>query len=457
LTQFTRSGWKTSKIARFYRSPKKLYATSVMMPQIRSSVAPAAFDEADTIGYAWMVHYKGPLVYPEDITFRFWGHGDDVMVVRVNGEVVLNASWPDDNRGTYLIGGTWQSSSADSRRFYFGNNLAVVGDWITLKAGEPQDMEVIIGEVPGGAFCTYLVVEVEGEEYERNRQGAPILPMFKTEEPSLDLVDAISAHLVPEEASITNGPVFRDFASSGISRPVPEEVETPEPEMPAETSMRRWTGTTGKSIEAEYLSMVAGQAVLRNAGGKQLKIPVEQLSAEDREFIELANAPGLDLTFTKQSSQRTVETTPYLDEIAPQVLGYVFGAKVRQTSASDYNHELRIEYFAVGQRYVDDSEYILLDRQSGSFVPTRENRRAYQFSGEEIELMAYDLAGSRRGDRYAENLVVVTDKRGKIVAHSTSAKWLYENLENLKQLPVGRYMDKTCQRIIPSGPKAGNY
>ncbi len=457
LTKFTRGGWRTSKIARFYRSPKKLYATSIMMPQVRSSVAPAAFDEADTVGYAWMVHYKGQLVYPEDITFRFWGHGDDVMVVRVDGETVLNACWPDDNRGTPLIGGTWVSSSADSRRYYLGNNLAVVGDWITLKAGEPQNMEVIIGEVPGGAFCSMLVVEVEGVEYERNRQGAPILPMFKTTEPTIDLIDAISAHLVEGEASITTGPVFRDYVSSTESTPEPEVAETPEPEMPAESPIRPWTSSGGKIIEAEYLSMVAGQAVLRNAKGKQLKIPMEQLSPEDREFIELANPPKLNLSFVKQSSQRTIETTPYLNEQPPRILDYVFGAKIRQESSLEYNHELTIESFAVGQRLVDSNEYILLDRQSSTFVPSKENKRSHQFSGEEVEIMEYELNGSRRGDRYAENLVIVTDKRGNIIAHSTSAKWLYENLENLKKMPVGRYMDKTCRRIIPSGPESGIY
>jgi hypothetical protein len=71
--------------------------------------------------------------------------------------------------------------------------------------------------------------------------------------------------------------------------------------------------------------------------------------------------------------------------------------------------------------------------------------------------MVYDLDGSRRGDKFSENLVIITDERGEIVAHSSSAKWLWDNLENLKKMPVGRYMDKTCTRIIPSGPKATRY
>ncbi len=456
LIKFTRSGWKTSKIARYYRSPKKLYATSIMMPPIRSSVAPSAFNEGDTVGYAWMVHYKGQLVHKEGVRFRFRGHGDDVMVVRVNGEVVLNACWADSGRGTALIGGNWRSNSADSRKYFLGNNRAVVGDWITLEPGVPQDMEVIIGEVPGGNFCSMLLVEIEGVKYDKNKQGGPILPIFKTTEPSLDLVDAISAHLVVGEASITNGPVFRDFTASRRST-VPEVVAAPEPETSQESPMRLWANSAGKTVEAEYVSMVAGQAILRNAKGKQLKIPIEQLSVEDREYIELANPPDLDITFTKKSSQRMIEVTPYVNEEPPRILDYVFGVKVRQVSAMEYNHELNVDFYAVGQRFVNQDEYCLLEHQNSRFVPTRENQRSHQFLGDEVEVMEYDLSGARRGRRYAENLVVVTDDRGKIVAHSTSAKWLIDNFENLKKMQVGRFMDKNCIRIIPSGPKATSY
>ncbi|MDF7824117.1 hypothetical protein P4B35_08845 [Pontiellaceae bacterium B12227] len=212
LNRFFSRGWKPSSIARFYRSPKKLYATSFMIPPIKSALAPSAFDERSTIGYCWAVHYTGHLVYKDDITFRFWGHGDDILAVKVGGKVVLNGCWPGDTEDAVQPGlDGWSSSSADSRKFYMGNNTAVVGDWISLKAGEPLDMEVVIGEVPGGTFCSMLAVEVEGVEYERNKQGGPILPMFKTAEPSYELIDAIYEDMVEGEASVTNGPIFRDY------------------------------------------------------------------------------------------------------------------------------------------------------------------------------------------------------------------------------------------------------
>ncbi len=212
LANFVKSGWKESHLSKYYSSPKKLYATCFMIPTLISSLGPMAFDEADTVGWCWAAHYKGQLVHKDAITFRFWGQGDDVLVVRVDGKIVLNGSWPGGTWNTQnVLSPTWQSSGTKSRMYRMGNNLAEVGDWITLEPGVPLPMEVLLGEVPGGHFDAMLVVEVKGGEYERNRQGGPILPMFTTEIPSHEILDAIIPILMPGEASLTNGPVFKDY------------------------------------------------------------------------------------------------------------------------------------------------------------------------------------------------------------------------------------------------------
>ena len=62
-----------------------------------------------------------------------------------------------------------------------------------------------------------------------------------------------------------------------------------------------------------------------------------------------------------------------------------------------------------------------------------------------------------RGKKYDTYLIILTDKRGKVIAMKTPSKWLLENLENLKNLPVGSFMDKTCTRVYPGRPKAELY
>jgi len=156
--EFLVRGWDTSVFSRYYRAPKKLYATNFVVPITYSSVAPEAFGDEEGEGAFWMVHYKGQLVHKEDITFRLWGMSDEFMAVRVNGEMPFAFSWPDHPE---VIGNLWETSSAKSRQYWMGSHKAVVGDWITLEAGVPKEMEILMGD-NGGFACFFLSVEVKG-------------------------------------------------------------------------------------------------------------------------------------------------------------------------------------------------------------------------------------------------------------------------------------------------------
>ena len=454
IKEFVQSGWKTSKLARYYRSPKKLYATTCMIPPVFSLLAPEAFGEPDTIGYCWAAHYKGQLVHKDAITFRFWGMGDDVLVVSVDGKIVLSACWPswwgvDMSR---VIAPHWQSNSADSRKYFMGHNKAEVGDWITLEPGVPLDMEFIIGEAPGGHFVAMLAVEVKGVEYEKGPQGNPILPMFKTAVPSLDLIETIHENLVPGEVCVTNGPVFCDYDSAvRVTAPESVEIEPSNPEPSVEDELRTWTGVDGKVLEAGLVTVIGNKVVLKDSRGKQRKIPLAQLSEEDRVFIELARPPKFNIDFSKKSKQRFFKESPILPGFLPEHLDYVFSARLKQISAGAYNHELKVEFFAIGQE-IEGDNYILLDRQTSSFIPTRENGQSHTFRGDVVPLRQNIIFIEPRGQKYGGYLVVVTDSRGKIIDHGTSSKWLLGILENLRELPLGKHFDKTGVRVEPPRP-----
>ncbi len=50
---------------------------------------------------------------------------------------------------------------------------------------------------------------------------------------------------------------------------------------------RTWTDTTGKfSVEAEFVDVSEGKVRLKGADGKTIHIPLERLSAGDREFVK---------------------------------------------------------------------------------------------------------------------------------------------------------------------------
>lgn len=463
VTKFVQGGWKTSRLAKYYRSPNKLYATSLMVPTVPSYTAPTAFGEPDTKGYAWMVHYKGQLTYHEDIKFRFWGCGDDILVVRVDGEIVLNACWPNE---TYTIGGGWISSAKNDFRFYLGNNLSRGGDWIELKAGEAKSLEVIMGEVPGGGFCSMLTVEVEGVEYPRNRQGGPIHPIFKTEEPSWGLKDVIYADLITGEATLEGGPVFRDYQSkvepAAPSMEGESEVVAAESVAQDRGAARLWAMRDGSQFEGEYVALLGDKLVLKDSRGRQKKVSISSVSPEDMEYIELSNPPDFSLDFVKLSSavmdryQLSPKEIDWGREL-PRVNDYTFGAKVRQTGARPYNHELELEYFALAQEHSGNA-YVLMDHGSSSFTPSEDNERSHAFrSDREIEFRTYVHQDVTRGIKFAESLVLLKDKRGKVVEYKASSPWLWEHLAALRQLPIGAYLNDECQRIHPTPQKPTRY
>jgi hypothetical protein len=191
--------------------------------------------------------------------------------------------------------------------------------------------------------------------------------------------------------------------------------------------------------------------VLKDAVGQTIRIPFAELSSNDRNFVELSETPVFNASFSKQSSQRIIETTPYLNEIPPKLLAYTFGAKMKQTSARAYPHEIHAELFVLGQQRIDDRKFVLLDHQVSSFIPNSENGRSHVFKGEPVELMSYDTT-EPHGQKYSDYLLVLTDERGEIIQHSSSANWLFPNLGKLRELNVGNFLDRTGARVYPTGP-----
>jgi hypothetical protein len=316
-------------------------------------------------------------------------------------------------------------------------------------------MEVIIGEVPGGTFSAMLTVQVEGETYERNRQGGPILPMFKTTEPSRALQDIIYAELIQGEASVTNGPVFRDYSLPDTRA---EEVRVAEAEEPAAPTVKTaWTDTGGKTFEAEYVTTIADRVILKSPDGKNIRIPMSSLSDGDREYLELSNPPAFDLEFVRSSRSSFNRYQPSPSEIEwgvlpPRVNDYTFSVKVKQTGNRAYPHELTVEYLAIGKELLGDN-YILIDRQSGTFTPGIDNDGSYVLKGDPIEMIEYEYDGQQRGRRPSDSLVILKDKQGRIIEHKASKSWLWNHYESLKELPVGAYMDRTGRRAYPTSPK----
>ena len=483
VRDFIRSGWKPSKLAQYYRSPTTFYTTHFIVPAFPAPMALERFGSPELPANLFFLHYKGQLVcpasYPDGITFRFRGSGDAYLAVRVDEKDVLLATWR--MHSPYFD--WWKSSSPDNRRDCLIGQLSAVGDWITLEPGKPLAMEVLYGEFSGGFTGVALVVEVKGEEYnERGWQGTnPIFPAFKTEELSQDMINDIQFYLAEGELSLTNGPVFRDYElGKGMagdkreSRPVAlpsdgsvgQELLPEEIPLHGDEQIRMWTMGDGHTFEANFMAQIGVRATFKNAKGRVFKIPLEQLSEESKELIQLEMPPRLNCSFSKQSRQKEYPSTVIgrydADIHLPKSIYYDFSVKIEQTSARNYDHELQAELFVIGTD-IGHNNHTLLDIQKGNFTLTKENQRFFRLKGgKSVELSEFiigfpDSGKERRGRKYTSYLVVVTDSRGEIIAHETPKKWLFENLENLRKLSVGNYFDKTCTRVGPSRPRPYYY
>lgn len=221
---------------------------------------------------------------------------------------------------------------------------------------------------------------------------------------------------------------------------------------------RIWTLVSGKTIEAEYVNSAFNNVFLTDTGGEQITISMDRLSEEDRVFLELAKPPKLKVDFKYKSDQKLgyYKSTPHLRRIPPNLFEYAFGAKVQKTSSEPYNHPLQLEYFAIGRQLQDRDKYILMERRTSEFSLNKPSGQSYELAGRPVRVITYEDRG-KVGRDYAGYLVVVTDSRGKVIAHNESSKWLFNNYERLKERKLGDFMDNTCSRVYASGPQPRLY
>ena len=235
--------------------------------------------------------------------------------------------------------------------------------------------------------------------------------------------------------------------------------------------MQTWVLEDGTTFKARFTGFFGKAVVMENDKGKQVKISLDRFSAEDCECIELKNPPSFNIDFRKKSKLRQFSTRFGTASTAgiPVVHLFTFGARVGQTSAGSYNHEITVEFFAIGAQRHHNNKYILLDHQTSSFIPSKEKNRSFEFwSPRIVELEEYAIQGAwssggsvdsyeTRGKKYDTYLIIISDKNGKIIETKSENKWPLENLENLRKLSVGNFMDTTCMRVYPGRPKAELY
>jgi hypothetical protein len=173
IDEFLSKGWDESVLNRYYRVTRPLYTTQLFIPLINASAAPKAFGVEKIVKPSfWLIHYKGQVSAPSDGEWRFWGDGEEVCSVAVDGKPVLLANWKEITTPSVK----WKSPEPPGRKV--ANSHLRAGTWFSLKKDEIVDLDILIGERAGGVFCAFLLIEKKGESYPQ-QDGHPVLPVFQ--------------------------------------------------------------------------------------------------------------------------------------------------------------------------------------------------------------------------------------------------------------------------------------
>ena len=231
----------------------------------------------------------------------------------------------------------------------------------------------------------------------------------------------------------------------------------------AQADLHLWTFTDGRTTEAEFVSVIGKKVALKNARGKIVKVNLNNLTEADQEFIQLSNPPQIDINFKKPTKMRVYPENPWVSEF-PQSSYITCSVQVKQTSTAKYTHELTLEMFAFAEEINGDKK-ILLDYQKKNFFLDGSGS-TFEITGETKEFLKYRVNRNLgfRGSRYGGHLIVITDKRGKIIAYKATSKRFITYVENLRKLHPGCFFNpSTGERCHPTRPKkipnvkAGDY
>ncbi len=178
IAQFIASDWDPSVLHPYYKANKALHTSSIFIPIIDANDGPRDFGVQNEVQPCmYCVWYKVTAAPPDSGTYHFVGTGDDVLLVRVNHHTVLDGSdrtVNDEvrNKQTHFNMTNFDPTFGPNGDFWVGTPFHV-------SAHEPVDIEVLIGEEPGGKSDYFLYIQRDESTYEKQSNGSPLLPIFQ--------------------------------------------------------------------------------------------------------------------------------------------------------------------------------------------------------------------------------------------------------------------------------------
>jgi hypothetical protein len=184
ISQFVTGNWSPTVLEQYYKVSKPLYTSFIFIPTIHATDGPKAFGvENEVEPDMYVVWYKITATPAQDGNYHFAGIGDDILAAKVKGRTVLDGCLEEVDgevrqiEKKYAIS-NWISSKGLNDLNPYGSNL-YVGPSFHASAGEPINIDVLIGEEPGGASHYFLYIQRDESTYQSQSNSTPLLPIFQ--------------------------------------------------------------------------------------------------------------------------------------------------------------------------------------------------------------------------------------------------------------------------------------
>jgi len=181
LEKYLNQNWHDTMLDKYFKSKKPLYASRFVIKFQSSADAPKAFHVENEVQPSyWAVAYHGKVTAPTG-DYQFVGFADNVLVVRIDGKLVLDAGWnlltktDELHQDSPLL---WCGACNGK----FGKHyLLKKGLIFQMRAGAPVDMDVLIGD-DGGECAFFLQVRKVDNPFGATPDDPSDIPFFQLDD-----------------------------------------------------------------------------------------------------------------------------------------------------------------------------------------------------------------------------------------------------------------------------------
>ncbi len=208
--------------------------------------------------------------------------------------------------------------------------------------------------------------------------------------------------------------------------------------------MRIWTSKKGDTIEATYVRIFAGgKVVLKTSDGRELKIPIDGLSAKDQDYLASLIPPQIKISVDVDTDIDTEQSTDWYVRKRETSKCKVTLKKANKEPCNR-TFSAHVFVFALQERG-DDRWLISLAKEKVSFAGSSDTVTIIAPSAEvQYESAEYQSA---RGFRYDGYLVVVLDEAEEVLAMDSNRNMYKKNWSKIKGAKKGVQFDRDFDQL----------